>query len=118
MNPLVSLDTLHFTLPTITLGPHMDSTDCVAYGPVIAILVAILKKLPWIGAAVARNPKVIATLVSLLGMAGLAHFTQAGAVDWLTVARCTATAFASAVATHEVVIGPVTSAIMPPAPSK
>lgn len=85
--------------------------DCLAYGPAVALFVAILKAVPGIGGLVARNPKIMATLISLLGFAGLAHFTGTGAVDWLAVAKCTAIAFSSAVATHEVALAPIGNAI-------
>lgn len=88
-----------------------NPASCAAYGAVVAILVAILKKLPWLGDAVARNPKVIASLVSALGLFALVHpTTAAGAIDWTALGICTVQTFAAAVATHEVVLDPVARA--------
>lgn len=93
---------------------HMSPLDsCLAYAPLIALAVAVLKKLPWIGQAVARNAKLTASTLSLLSVATamLPHTAGFGGVDWVAFGSCVVVQFAGAVATHEVVIAPAIAAV-------
>jgi len=74
---------------------------CTLLGPVIAVLVAGLKKVPWIGPLVLRAPKVTAAVIS----AGLSIFAAVighadGSIQ--AIGRCFVEYFATAVATNEV----------------
>lgn len=79
----------------------MDST-CVMYGAIIAVVVSLLKRIPFIR----NNPKIVA---GLLAAASAAYQTMhpGAAIDYATLAQCFAIQFAGSVATYETVIQPV-----------
>ncbi len=89
----------------------MTTDICLVYGPVIAAAVALLKRLPWIGAAIARNPKLVAGLVAVLANGASLGIIPVSAAQWTQLAACVATSFAGAVATHEAVLDPASKAI-------
>jgi hypothetical protein len=73
---------------------------CLIYGPIITLLVALLKRIPW----VAQYPKVVAAILSsLLAVGGT--FFQLGDVSQLV--QCTLSTFALSVATYEVALKPL-----------
>jgi len=84
---------------------------CVAYGPLVAVVVATLKRIPWIGARLARNAKVVAVLASALASLAAAGTVPQSAAEWAAFATCVATVFAGAVATHEVALDPLAKAL-------
>ena len=81
--------------------------DCIAYGPLVAVVVATLKRIPWLGAAIARNPKLVAMIASGLTIAITGGVVPASSAQWLTFAQCVAAAFAGAVGMHEVALDPL-----------
>ena len=84
---------------------------CLIYGPIVSLVVSLLKRVPWIG----KYPKVFAAFLSgvaaILGTLGIG-----GAVDWAAVIQCAVQTFALSVATYEVVKTPVRLTINNPKP--
>lgn len=76
---------------------------CIVYGPLIAIVVAALKRIPWLGGLFARNAKVVAFLASSVLSLVTSGAIPASAAQWAVFATCVGTVFAGSVATHEVI---------------
>lgn len=96
---------------------------CLAYGPLLAVVLAILKRIPSLGALAARNPKVAAGCLAVLSAFAVGHGLNAGGVDWTQLALCAGQQYVGAVATHETVLDPVAKAVgvpsaLPPATPK
>lgn len=89
-------------------------TECaVKYGPLLALAVAILKRMGPVGAWIQRNPKLVAfVLASALGavQAGVAGHLPASTTEWLAFAQCVTASYTGAVATHETVLDPISKA--------
>lgn len=83
---------------------------CVAYGPLVAVVVAALKRIPWLGSLLARNAKFVAVLASAFASLAASGTVPQSAADWAAFATCVATVFAGAVATHEVALDPLAKA--------
>jgi hypothetical protein len=76
--------------------------QCVLYGGIIAVVVSLLKRIPFIR----NNPKVIAAILAAASAVWqTAH--PGTVVDWTTLVQCFAAQFAGSVATYETVIQPV-----------
>lgn len=76
---------------------------CITYGPLIAVVVATLKRIPWLGGMIARNAKLVAMLASTVLSLVTAGAIPVSAAQWATFAACVGTVFAGSVATHEVI---------------
>lgn len=80
---------------------------CVAYGPLIAAVVAILKRLGFVGRVIARNAKAIATVASaVLGLV-TAGAIPVNTAQWAAFGACVAIVLSGAIATHEVAMDPL-----------
>lgn len=84
---------------------------CVVFGPIIGVVVGVLKRIPF----VKKNPKVIAAVLSVV----VAILGSPVAGDWkqyvqqLTV--CIIGLLSTSIATHEIAIKPVSSLFVPKA---
>lgn len=74
---------------------------CTLLGPVIALLVSGLKKIPWLGVWPLRAPKVTAAVISA-ALSILAAVTGQADGSVQAIGRCFVEYFATAVATFEV----------------
>jgi hypothetical protein len=79
---------------------------CLIYGPVIGVAVSMLKKIPF----VKKNPKVIAFVLSI-AITTAKSFIQPSPFDIPALIACVLADFAGAVATHEVVVKPVSKRV-------
>lgn len=82
-----------------------DPSICIAYAPIIAVAVSVLKRMPFF----AKYPKFIAAFLATLAVAFPA-FATGGAVHTAQIVSCILETFAGSVATYEVAIKPVSSA--------
>ena len=76
---------------------------CVIYGPLVAAVVAALKRLGFVGRFLARHAQSVAAIASVAVTAVTVGVFPVGQVAWQQFALCVAVTFAGAVATHEVV---------------
>jgi hypothetical protein len=102
------------TTGAIPVAPTGPVAACVLYGGAIAVVVNVLKQLPW----VAANPKVVALIgsdivtgLSLIPPHVVPGMSQAQTVTLASVVTCVLTQFGAAVATHEVVLVPTIAAM-------
>lgn len=91
---------------------------CLAYGPLIAIVVGLLKRIPWLGGMLARNAKVVAALAASVTALISAGAIPANAAQWAAFGSCVAIAFSGAVATHEAALDPMGRALSLQDPKK
>lgn len=76
----------------------MTMDYCVLFGPVITVVVSVLKRIPF----VARYPKVVAAIITA-ALAGARVVVPDGVpVNVAEIARCVAEVFAASVATFEI----------------
>lgn len=75
---------------------------CVVYGPLVAVVVATLKRLGYVGRFIARNAKSIAAIASVVVTAATVGALPVGAAGWQAFGLCVAVTFAGGVTTHEV----------------
>jgi hypothetical protein len=71
---------------------------CLGYGALIAIAVSFLKKVPFI----ARNPKSVATVLSILAVA-IPALVRGGA-DFKVIAFCVIAQLGSSIGTQEIIL--------------
>lgn len=80
-----------------------DPTVCLAYAPILTIVVGLMKRIPF----VKKSPKVIASVIALaVGMWRAGHGDMPG-FDFSVLAECVAVLLSGAVATHEIVVKPI-----------
>ena len=84
---------------------HVEAATaaCVVYGPLVAAVVAALKRLGFVGRFLARHAPTVAAVASVVVTAVTVGALPVGQIAWQQFALCVAVTFAGAVATHEVV---------------
>lgn len=78
---------------------------CIAYAPLVAMAVALLKRIPFIGS----KPKTVALVLSGLAVMVPAFVKGTGTVEALI--PCVLQLLAGTIATHEIVLKPVGKAL-------
>lgn len=86
-----------------------DTSACIMYAPIVAVVVSILKKIPF----VSRYPKIVAGLCSMIAV-GFHTFATGGAIPTATLVACVMSLFAGSVATYEVAVKPVARFVSSP----
>lgn len=82
---------------------------CAIYAPIIAIVVSLLGKIPFIG----KNPKIVAFVCSMVAN-GFTAFATGGALHTAQLIACVLGTFAGSVATYEVAVKPIVRAVTVP----
>jgi hypothetical protein len=81
---------------------------CLLIGPLVSFVVSALKRIPF----VKRFPKSAAFFISsLVGAYTSAHGSTPG-IDYAAIIQCVLVQFATAVATHEAIVQPVTDKLV------
>lgn len=87
----------------------MNTTDlCALYAPLIAIVVSLAHKIPFVG----TNPKVIAFLLAIIAN-GFSTFATGAAIHTAQLVACILASFAGSVATYEVALKPLAPKVAP-----
>ncbi|MDX2008253.1 MAG: hypothetical protein SFU83_23665 [Meiothermus sp.] len=77
---------------------------CLVYGPVITVVVSLLKRIPW----VAQYPKLVAALLSVAAVLAGSYLNLGDASQ---IVQCVINTFALSVATYEVALKPASKAL-------
>ena len=91
---------------------------CLIYGPLVAAIVAVLKRLGIVGRFIARHAKMVALLGGAIVTAATMGAIPVTATQWATVAACVLVTFAGSVATHEVALDPAAKLLGMPDPKR
>lgn len=83
------------------MDPIASPDMCLGYGALIAVVVSLLKRVPFIS----RNPKTIAALLAIFSVA-IPAFVRGGA-DFKVIAFCVIAELGIAIGTYEVAIKPM-----------
>lgn len=82
-----------------------DPTVCLMYAPILTLFVGLMKRIPF----VRKSPKVVASLIALaVGIWRASHGDMPG-FDFAVLVECVGVLLSGAVATHEIVVKPVTN---------
>lgn len=82
-----------------------DTSACIVYAPVIAIVVSLLKRLPFM----AKYPKFVAAILSTVAVA-FPLLATGGALHTAAIVSCILKTFAGSIATYEVALKPAAKA--------
>lgn len=86
---------------------------CLKYGALIAVGVAVLKRMPFgIGKWIGLHPKVCATVLGTV--AALAPMLKGSGLSIAALATCIAATLAGSIGTHEVLLKPAERALFTP----
>lgn len=92
--------------------------SCLVYGPAVGAGVAVLKRMGFVGRFIARNPKLVAGVLSGLAIVATTGLSVIASGSLAGYAICVAATFAGAVTTHEVVLDPAAKALGMPDPKR
>lgn len=86
----------------------MQGVDlCLVYAPIIAIVVNVLKRIPFVG----KNPAVVATvLASVLNVAGVLIHGGIGNIN-AQIVQCVLTSLGGSIVAYHAAVKPITNAV-------
>lgn len=84
---------------------------CLVYGPLVAGIVAVLKRMGPVGRFIAWHSKTVALIGGAIATVATMGAIPVNATQWATVAACVLVTFAGSVATHEVALDPMAKAL-------